>query len=192
VVPSPLNLDDLVPYRYSWRSGYLPRVSPLVSPWGVAAHGSHCKFTRAIAFSPGVCVADAAIAEVLYPGIVALQSATSAHSLPVQSLSVVWGWCKEVRDQTGLTHGMVVALNATLGPYTVNCVGGIYFNNVIVTNAMSQSGDSGSILLSNAGWGRWPSLWRFTNPGLDGKNGCGGKLLRTDRPVLTRLGVGLK
>jgi hypothetical protein len=46
---------------------------------------------------------------------------------------------------------LVVALNATLGPYSVNCVGGIYFNNVIVTNGMSAGGDSGSILLSNAG-----------------------------------------
>ena len=56
----------------------------------------------------------------------------------------------------------------------------------------AQSGDSGSILLSNAVWGRWPTLWRLAKPGLDGKNVCGGKLLRTDRPVLTRLGVGPK
>jgi hypothetical protein len=33
----------------------------------------------------------------------------------------------------------------------VNGVGGIYFNNVIVTNGMPEGGDSGSILLSNAG-----------------------------------------
>jgi hypothetical protein len=30
--------------------------------------------------------------------------------------------------------------------------------------------------------GRWPSFLRLANPGLDGKNGSGGKLLRTDRP----------
>lgn len=33
----------------------------------------------------------------------------------------------------------------------MNGVGGIYFNNVIVTNGLSEGGDSGSILLSNAG-----------------------------------------
>jgi hypothetical protein len=75
-----------------------------------------------------------------------------------------------------------VALNATLGPYCVNCVGGIFFYKVIVTNGMSEGGDSGSILLSDAGGAVGLLFVRLANPGLDGKNGSGGKLLRTDRP----------
>jgi hypothetical protein len=57
-----------------------------------------------------------------------------------------------------------------------------FFYKVIVTNGMSEGGDSGSILLSDAGGAVGLLFVRLANPGLDGKNGSGGKLLRTDRP----------
>jgi hypothetical protein len=92
------------------------------------------------------------IAEVLYPRTVASSIRyIGAKPSGTVSLGRVGVGVKKSGDQAGLAHGIVMALNATVGPYSVNGVGGIHFNDLIVTNGMSEGGDSGSILLSNAG-----------------------------------------
>jgi hypothetical protein len=53
---------------------------------------------------------------------------------------------KKSGDKTGLTFGAVTGLGATVGPYFVNGTS-VKYTRAIVTNGMSEPGDSGSILL---------------------------------------------
>lgn len=105
-------------------------------------------FTKSIPLTPNPCIADAAIAEV--------PDATKVTSIirylgvmpaGTRTLSGVGLLVQKSGDETGLTHGVVVGIAGTIGPYTVNGVRGIYFNNAIVTSGMSKGGDSGSLLM---------------------------------------------
>lgn len=105
-------------------------------------------FERAVPLQSGTSVADAAIARVGNSTHVdSIVRYVNSKPQGTRSLSKVGVLVQKSGDQTGLTHGIVVAANATIGPYSVNGVSGIYFTDAIVTTGMAQPGDSGSLLM---------------------------------------------
>src|SRR6185436_6882090 len=66
-----------------------------------------------------------------------------------RALTAVGVKVKKSGDTTGLTDGIVVGLNGTIGPFTINGVANVYLKDSIVTSGMSDGGDSGALVLDN-------------------------------------------
>lgn len=105
-------------------------------------------FARSLPLHAGDCAADAAIARVRNPAAVDRQLRYIARPpRGTRELTSVGLLVRKSGDASGLTEGVVTGINGTVGPLTVNGVEGVYFRNVITTDGMSQSGDSGSLLV---------------------------------------------
>jgi hypothetical protein len=123
-------------------------VHPGTAYGGTVPADQIAQFTRSTPLAPNPCLADAAIAEVPdATKVTAILRYLGVQPAATRTLSGVGTLVQKSGDETGLTHGVVVGLAGTIGPYSANGVGGIYFNNAIVTSGMSNGGDSGSLLL---------------------------------------------
>lgn len=100
----------------------------------------------------GPSQADAAIAAIA-PGtkLTAAIRYIGVRPSGTRTLTGVGMLVQKSGDATGLTHGITTGIHATIGPYGVNGVNGIYFTDTIVTSAMSLPGDSGSLLMDYQG-----------------------------------------
>jgi hypothetical protein len=103
--------------------------------------------TRTIPLRSGPCVADAGLAEVADPNntmadIRGIGKPTGSRALKGVGLLV-----QKSGDATGVTGGVVVGIQGTVGPLQINGAANIYFNDVVITTGMSDPGDSGALLM---------------------------------------------
>jgi hypothetical protein len=123
-------------------------LQPAPAHGGLGPHDQIGRFTSSVPLSSGACIADAAIAEVdpadVLPHVLGLGRPTGVRRLSRIGLSV-----QKSGDQTGVTHGIVVGIKATVGPLTINGISNVFFTDAIVTTGMSDGGDSGSLLMDN-------------------------------------------
>jgi hypothetical protein len=125
-----------------------PVVQPGASFGGVVPVDQTATFTKSIPLSPGACIADAAIAKIAEPATATpVIRYIGVKPAATRALSAVGVLVQKSGDQTGLTHGVVVGIKGTIGPYNANGVNNIYFTDAIVTSGMSADGDSGSLLM---------------------------------------------
>jgi hypothetical protein len=121
-------------------------VQPGTTYGGTAPADQIARLSKWVPLSTGVCVADAAIAELDEPtqvtaNIRGLGKPTGTRTLTKVGLSV-----QKSGDMTGVTSGIVIGLNGTVGPIVINGHT-VFLQNVILTTGMSQPGDSGSLLM---------------------------------------------
>lgn len=122
-----------------------PVVHPGTLYGGTAPADQVARLTKALKVASRV--PDAAIAEVVDPSRVTSAiryiGAKPAGTRVLRSTGVQ---VQKSGDKTGLTFGTVIGLGATVGPYHVNGMP-VRYTRAIVTNGMSEPGDSGSVLL---------------------------------------------
>jgi hypothetical protein len=123
-------------------------VQPGSKHGGVDPPDCIAKLTRSVPLKSGASVADAAIAEVIDPACVTSSIRhIGAKPRGTRSLKAVGIQVQKSGAQTDLTQGVVTALRGRVGPLSINGVNNVFFKNTIVTDGMSQGGDSGAILL---------------------------------------------
>jgi hypothetical protein len=121
---------------------------PVLHPGTTFGGVQTATFTKSIPLSPGTCIADAAIAKVAEPAMVTpVIRYIGVKPAATRALSAVGVLVQKSGDETGLTHGVVVGIKGTIGPYSANGVNNIYFTDTIITSGMSAPGDSGSLLI---------------------------------------------
>ena len=129
-----------------------PVVQPGTYFGGTTARDQIASLTRSLLLTSGVCIADAAIAEVSNPGVVTpIVRYVGLKPSGTRQLTAVGVLVQKSGDMSGHTHGIVTGLHGTVGPYAANGVGNIYFVDVVVTSGMSRPGDSGSLLMDYTG-----------------------------------------
>jgi hypothetical protein len=116
---------------------------------GTTPHDHIASLSRTIPLFSGTCIADAAIAQVhdpldVIPDVLGIGRPTGTLILSRVGRSV-----QKSGDQTGLTSGTVVGIKGTVGPLSINGAANVYFSDVILTTGMSDSGDSGALLMDN-------------------------------------------
>lgn len=110
------------------------------------------ELTRSIPLTPGLCIGDAAVAKVVdNTKVTPMIRYIGVKPAGTRTLSGVGFLVQKSGDETSLTHGVVVGILGTIGPYSANGVSGIYFNNAIISDGMSRGGDSGSLLMDYQG-----------------------------------------
>jgi hypothetical protein len=106
-------------------------------------------FVRAVPLFSGFCIADAAIARVHNSGDVTPDVLQIGKPSGTRVLTRVGRSVQKSGNQTGVTSGTVVGIKARVGPLSINGAANIYFSDVIITTGMSDSGDSGALLMDN-------------------------------------------
>ena len=115
---------------------------------GAAPPDCIARLTRSIPLKSGASLADAAIAELIDPdSVTSLIRQIGAKPRSTRRLKAVGINVQKSGDQTNHTEGVVIGLRGRVGPLSINGVDDIFFNNTIITDGMSQGGDSGAVLL---------------------------------------------
>ena len=170
-----------------------PIVQPGTQFGGASPADQIATLTKSIPLQPGVCVADAAIAEVANPGQVmtAIRHTGGIKPGRPRVVTTTGVQVQKSGDTTGLTDGSVISPKGRIGPHSAAGVPGIFFNDAIVTTAMSQPGDSGSILMDNRGFALGILFGGFKVPNKAGQTAYVASWYNPIGPVLKNLGVRL-